>query len=51
LKEREYEKCESDPLFSKIPVNSANRKVSDIKKLPTGKVGNADKNMKNLWVR
>ena len=48
LKEREYEKCESDPLFSKIPVNSANRKVSDIKKLPTGKVGNADKKYEEL---
>ena len=48
LKEREYEKCESDPLFSKIPVNSANRKVYDIKKLPTGKVGNADKKNEEL---
>lgn len=48
LKEREYEKCESDPLFSKIPVNSANRKVYDIKKLPTGKVGNADKKYEEL---
>ena len=48
LKERECEKCESDPLFSKIPVNSANRKVSDIKKLPTGKIENADKKYEEL---
>ena len=48
LKEREAGRCENDPLFSKISVQSANRKVSDIRKLPTGKVENADKKYEDL---
>lgn len=48
LKEREHGKCENDPLFSKISISSANRKVLDIKKLPTGKVDNADKTYEEL---
>lgn len=43
LKEMDRGNCENDPLFSKISVASAKRKVSDIKKLPTGKTDNADK--------
>tara|TARA_R110000868_G_scaffold194517_3_gene439953 strand:- start:1960 stop:3327 length:1368 start_codon:yes stop_codon:yes gene_type:complete len=43
IKERSYEDCQSDPLFSQIPVTSAKRKLSLIRKLPTGKDENADK--------
>lgn len=48
LKEMERGNCESDPLFSKISVLSAKRKISDIKKLPTGKTENADKEYERL---
>ncbi len=48
LKEADRGHCENDPLFSKISVASAKRKVSDIKKLPTGKTGNADKEYEKL---
>lgn len=48
LKERECGRCENDPLFSKIPIHSANRKVLDIKALPTGKTNNADKKYEEL---
>ena len=48
LKEMERGKCENDPLFSKISVTSAKRKVSDIRKLPTGKTDNADKKYEDL---
>lgn len=43
LKEADRGNCENDPLFSRILVNSARRKVSEIKSLPTGKTDNADK--------
>ena len=42
-KERTASDCANDPLFSQIPVISAKKKMSDIKKLPTGKTENADK--------
>ncbi|MGB7045862.1 MAG: hypothetical protein WBD65_13435 [Methylocella sp.] len=42
-KERTFEDCHNDPLFSQIPVTSAKRKFELIKKLPTGKSDNADK--------
>lgn len=48
IKEHAKGKCENDPLFSKISVASAKRKVSDIKKLPTGKTNNADKKYEEL---
>lgn len=48
LKEADKGKCENDPLFSKISVASAKRKVADIKKLPTGKTNNADKKYEEL---
>ena len=42
-KERTYEDCVNDPLFTQIPIVSARRKLAAIKKLPTGKSDNADK--------
>ena len=48
LKEADRGNCENDPLFSKISVESARRKVSDIKNLPTGKAENADKKYEDL---
>ena len=41
-KERAVEDAAVDPLFSQIPVLSARRKLSQIKRLPTGKEKNAD---------
>lgn len=41
-KERTFEDCHVDPLFSQIPVTSAKRKLAEIKKLPTGKTDAAD---------
>ncbi len=35
--------CQNDPLFKPIAITSAKRKFEEIKKLPTGKDGNADK--------
>lgn len=48
LKEAEKGDCQNDPLFSKISVLSAKRKVKDIKGLPTGKTDNADKKYEEL---
>ncbi len=42
-KERTFEDCHNDPLFSQIPVVSAKRKLALIQKLPTGKEDNADR--------
>jgi hypothetical protein len=42
-KERTFQDCHNDPLFSSIPIISAKRKLAQIKKLPTGKDGNADR--------
>ena len=42
-KEKTAADCKNDPLFGQIPIASAKRKMSAIKKLPTGKEGNADK--------
>lgn len=42
-KERTSADCKNDPLFGQIPIVSAKRKLTAIKKLPTGKEGNADK--------
>lgn len=42
-KERTADSCLNDPLFKQIPVISARRKLADIKKLPTGIEGKADK--------
>lgn len=42
-KERTFEDCHNDPLFSQIPVTSAKRKLALIRKLPTGKDEGADR--------
>ena len=41
-KERSFKDAENDPLFSQIPVRSARSKLTQIKKLPTGKTDGAD---------
>ena len=43
IKEKQFEHCKNDPLFSQIPITSARRKISTIIKLPTGKTDNADR--------
>jgi hypothetical protein len=47
VKERTFEDCHNDPLFSQIPVTSARRKLEQIRKLPSGKTDNADKLYEN----
>ena len=42
-RERTRTDCANDPLFTQIPILSARRKLATIRKLPTGKDGNADK--------
>lgn len=42
-KQKDSGACKNDPLFSQIPVISTKRKMAEIKKLPTGKIENADK--------
>jgi hypothetical protein len=43
VKERTAADCQNDPLFKQIPVLSARRKLTEIKKLPTGIEDKADK--------
>ncbi len=43
IKEKQFEHCKHDPLFSQIPITSAKRKISTIVKLPKGKTDNADR--------
>lgn len=47
-KERTFEDCHNDPLFSQIPVTSAKRKLSAIQNLATGKEGGADRKYEEL---
>lgn len=47
-KERAFEDCHNDPLFSQIPVLSAKRKLKDIKRLASGNTDNADKKYEEL---
>lgn len=47
-KERTQSSCRNDPLFLPMPVLSAKRKFSTIKKLPTGKQDNADRKYEDL---
>jgi hypothetical protein len=47
-KERTFEDCKNDPLFSQIPITSAKRKFTLIRKLPTGKEDGADRNYELL---
>ena len=42
-KQLEWKDCKNDPLFTQIPIVSSKRKLNSIKKLPTGKTDNADK--------
>lgn len=42
-KERAQVDCKNDPLFKQIPVTSAKRLLSEIRKLPTGKSDGADR--------
>jgi hypothetical protein len=42
-KERQQSDCSNDPLFRPVPVTSAKKKLATIRKLQTGKDGNADK--------
>ena len=42
-KERTVDDCHSDPLFSQIPIVSAKRQLTLIRRLPTGKHNGADK--------
>ncbi len=48
IKEKSREDCKNDPLFNPIPVISAKKKFSAIKKLPTGVDNKADKEFENL---
>jgi len=43
IKEKQFENCKNDPLFTQIPVTSAKGKMSAITRLPTGKTDNADR--------
>lgn len=47
-KERTFADCHNDPLFAQIPVLSARRKMAAIKKLPTGKDENSDREYERL---
>jgi hypothetical protein len=47
-KERTFEDCHNDPLFSQIPILSAKRRFNRIKRLPSGKDGNADREYENV---
>jgi hypothetical protein len=42
-RERAFEDCTNDPLFSQLPITSAKRKFDLVKRLPTGKTDNADR--------
>nr|WP_321498358.1 hypothetical protein [uncultured Methanolobus sp.] len=43
IKEAQNSDCKNDPLFKPIPVTSSKRKLSTIRKLPSGKTDNADR--------
>jgi hypothetical protein len=49
-KERTASDCKNDPLFTQIPVVSAKRKLAIVRKLPTGKVQDADKQYEDAVV-
>jgi hypothetical protein len=50
LKERNAADCAVDPLFKQIPLVSARKKLSAIRKLPTGKDQNADRKYEDFVV-
>lgn len=47
-KERVQSDCVNDPLFKQIPILSAKRLLIELKRLPTGKENNADKNYEKI---
>jgi hypothetical protein len=47
-RERLQGDCKNDPLFKPIAITSARRKLEEIKKLPSGKTGNADQRYEEL---
>jgi hypothetical protein len=47
-KERTFQDCHNDPLFSQIPVISARRKLNQLRKLPSGNANNADRQYENV---
>jgi hypothetical protein len=47
-KERQQADCRNDPLFLQLPVASTTRKLSELKKLPTGTSQRADKRYEEL---
>lgn len=47
-KEKSREECKNDPLFKPIPIISAKKKFSALKKLPTGVDNKADKEFENI---
>jgi hypothetical protein len=47
-RERVQTDCKNDPLFRALPLLSVARKFKTLKKLPTGKTGNADKHYEDL---
>ena len=50
-REREQTDCKNDPLFKQIPILSAKRQLSDLKKLPCGKENNSDKKYEDIIVK
>lgn len=50
-KELSSDDCKNDPLFTQIPVTSARKTFASIKRLPSGKEGNADKEYERLISR
>lgn len=48
LKERNFQDCANDPLFSQIPISSAKKKWTAVSKLPTGKEGGSDIKYENF---
>ena len=50
-RELTFEDCKNDPLFMQIPITSAKRKMGSIRKLPIGKIDNADKKYEDFVVQ
>lgn len=50
-KEREAADCQNDPLFLQIPILSAKRELTRIKKLPTGNADGVDKEYEHIIER
>lgn len=48
IREKVQSDCLNDPLFKQIPITSAKRLLTELKKLPTGKENNADKKYEKI---